>query len=108
MLTQMQRRELELAAEDLVDALDSSWDTFQVIATMFDRAKVTFIQHEYQPDPESICVALQAQALAVITLAKWCKEVGSVLSVKYYNAGESMLDKLTRELDKRGVILPPY
>lgn len=106
MLTQMQRRSLELAAEDLVDAMDSSWDTFQVLTTMHRNARTLFKREPGTPDPASILMALQAQALGVKTLAQWCMEVGQVLSIKYHNAGQYMLDKLYQELDALGVVLP--
>jgi len=106
MLSQMQRRELELAGHDLIDAIDSSWDTFQVLLQLWDRSKLGFIGQELQPDPSSTLMAVQAQALGIKTLAKWLKELGGEVGIKYYNIGQARLDALQRELDARGLVLP--
>jgi hypothetical protein len=105
MLTHMQRRELELVAEDIVDALDSSWDTFQVMLQVYRRASQKFLAEDLQPDPSTILIGLQAQAYGVMVLAKWSMELGRELGIKYHNIGTSMADKLSSELDAIGVTL---
>lgn len=106
MLSHMQRRELELVAEDIVDALDSSWDTFQVMLQIYKRASHKFLGENLQPDPETIMIGLQAQAYGVLVLARWSIELGHELGIKYHNVGQSMGDKLSKELDAIGVTLP--
>jgi len=106
MQPQMQRRELELAGHDLIDAIDASYDVLQVLIQLHNRSKLGFIGQELQPDPTSTQLAVQAQALGIMTLAKWLIELGEVAGVKFYNVGMEHLERLHRELDTIGVILP--
>jgi len=106
MLSQMQRRELELAGHDLIDAIDASYDVLQVLIQLHNRSKLGFIGQELQPDPTSTLLAVQAQGLGILTLAKWLMELGKEAGIKFYNVGQEHLDRLAREFDALGVILP--
>jgi len=106
MLTQIQRRELELAGHDLIDAIDASYDVLQVLLQLHDRSKLGFIGQELQPDPASTLMAVQAQALGIITLGKWLIELGGTVGIKFYNVGQDMIDRIAHELDARGLVLP--
>lgn len=102
----MQRRALTDIANDLQEALDSSYDAFQEMLSAYTIARKVFTATENDPDPDTIAIGLQAQALGIRTLAMWLGELANETSIAYAERAQEVLNKTHRNMDILGIVIP--
>lgn len=106
MLTQMQRKTLELIGQDLIDASEAQRENLEFLLSAYKLANSSFSQRENDPDPSTILMGIQASALGVKTLADWLMVLGEEVGLKYYKAGKDIWTWCITTMDFYGIVLP--
>lgn len=92
--------------DHLTEALESSMDALAEMIDAYKLANENFSGQENDPDPVTICMGLQAQAIGVKVLCNWIDAVGQVAGVKFTDRATLAEGRLTGMLDAIGVVLP--
>ncbi len=106
MKTQTQRRVLNEIADELTLALDYSYDAFTAMVAAYNLARGVFQARESDPDPNTIALGLQAQALGIRTLATWLGEISTETHVGIGNNARRVLENTTSTMLGLGVVIP--
>lgn len=103
---QMKRLAVLNIAQSLEEAADDNLDALLALSVAYTVAKRAFTADELDPDPAVIAVGLQAQALGCKSLAQWLMAISEVAGIQYNNMGVALLDRVEREMDALGLIIP--
>lgn len=106
MPAQMRRMIDTHIAESLCDALEASQDCFQALADAYVMARKAFKFGENEPNPDTIVLAVQAQAMGTRTLAQWLQAIATITGTKYAIAGEHAIEKLEGQMEQLGLVIP--
>lgn len=106
MKTQMQRRVLVTIGDELLEALDDSLDAFDCILAAYTLARDNFYSKQNDPDPSTIAVGLQAQAMGIKVLCAWLDAISYETSIIFQNRAQEALTRIDRSMLRVGIIIP--
>jgi len=106
MPAQMKRLQQLAVARCLEEALEDSWDCFDLLKDAYTIANQAF-QKEYNDiDPACIAAGLQAQALGTITLCKWLYAISEVTQTRFYTLAGEYEKRIKGSMESLGIVIP--
>lgn len=106
MQTRAQRKALFMIADDLLEAADNSLETLQLLIGVYRIANGMFKGQGGDPNPVTICMRVQAQALGICTLCNWLTAISEVTSITYHNRGVEIWNTMNSEMESIGIVIP--
>src|SRR5690348_11268719 len=104
MHTLTQRQVISRIAQDISEAAYDSYDVLQWLLSAYRLANDTFSRKENDPDPATIFLGVQAQALGVRTLCDWLYAVATEVGLKYKTQADDLMARMDKAMMEHGLV----